>query len=251
MWKQVASSLLAVLAPGKEGKKTSQRAAGLLPKVHLEGNSQLHPTAPWLLLGASIDCFRNTPTLFSFTGPDHRHTAALPASSWTGQTDMNEHLDQHSGHTGDLSPRLEQTLGPVSSDCSFIPSKSSGTALSAKLRRRRAKVVSTLKSLTNSCKSLPDRRASTFVFDHVVVASLGATRRRGAGQPNPRSREGQVGLCPRHTQDVKRHLPPSSGANRRPQDIAKNPAAPEGDLPGRDGKVPIGLGVQSKQNHRL
>jgi hypothetical protein len=64
---------------------------------------------------------------------------------------MTKHLVQDPGQTGDSPPALEHTLGPVSSDSSLAPSKAS-SALSSRLRRHGDKVVSALKSLTNSCK---------------------------------------------------------------------------------------------------
>jgi hypothetical protein len=66
---------------------------------------------------------------------------------------MNEHLVQDPSQTAGSTPGREQTQDPVSSNCSLAPSKSS-SALSAKLRRQKIKVVTALKSLTNSCKCL-------------------------------------------------------------------------------------------------
>ncbi len=65
---------------------------------------------------------------------------------------MNEHLFEHHGQTADLCPGLEDTLDRASSSHSLAPSKSS-SALSARLRQQKSKVVSALKALTNSCKS--------------------------------------------------------------------------------------------------
>ncbi|KAK3903087.1 AGC/NDR protein kinase, partial [Staphylotrichum tortipilum] len=62
---------------------------------------------------------------------------------------MNEHLFEHQGQTADLCPGLEDTLDRASSSHSLAPSKSS-SALSAKLRQHKSKVVSALKALTNS-----------------------------------------------------------------------------------------------------
>ncbi|KAG7293374.1 hypothetical protein NEMBOFW57_003422 [Staphylotrichum longicolle] len=67
---------------------------------------------------------------------------------------MTEHLVQDPGQTGDSPPGLEITAGPVSNDSSLTPAKSSST-LSSKLRRHGVKVVSALKSLTNSSSEQP------------------------------------------------------------------------------------------------
>jgi len=64
---------------------------------------------------------------------------------------MNEHLFEHQGQMADLCPALEDTLGRAPSSHSLAPSKSS-SALSAKLRQHKSKVVSALKALTNSCE---------------------------------------------------------------------------------------------------
>ncbi|KAK4129342.1 kinase-like protein [Parathielavia appendiculata] len=68
--------------------------------------------------------------------------------------DMNEHLDQDPGHTGNSSPGFENTPEPVSGPSSLAACKSS-SALSAKLRRHGVKVISALKSLTNSSSEQP------------------------------------------------------------------------------------------------
>lgn len=67
---------------------------------------------------------------------------------------MTEHLAQDPGQTGDSRPGLENTPGLVSGHSSLTPAKSSST-LSSKLRRHGVKVVSALKSLTNSCECFP------------------------------------------------------------------------------------------------
>ncbi len=96
--------------------------------------------------------FAFPPRLSLALGAHHLHTAVSPAPSWrAGQSDMNEHLVQGPGLTGDVAPGLEHTLGPLSGDRSLVPSRP-GTPLSAKLRRHGVKAVSALKSLTNSCK---------------------------------------------------------------------------------------------------
>lgn len=64
---------------------------------------------------------------------------------------MNSHPARHSGQTGDSSPRPEHMLDGTTGDCALAPAKSC-SALSAKLRRHGVKVVSALKSLTNSCR---------------------------------------------------------------------------------------------------
>ncbi|KAK4042452.1 hypothetical protein C8A01DRAFT_44583 [Parachaetomium inaequale] len=67
---------------------------------------------------------------------------------------MNEHLVQDPSQAAGSSPGREHTLDPVSNSCSLAPSKSS-SALSAKLRRQKVKVVTALKSLTNSSSEQP------------------------------------------------------------------------------------------------
>jgi hypothetical protein len=64
---------------------------------------------------------------------------------------MNEHLARDPSQAGDSSLGPENTPEVVSGGCYPASAKSSST-LSAKLRRQKAKVVTALKSLTNSCK---------------------------------------------------------------------------------------------------
>jgi hypothetical protein len=71
---------------------------------------------------------------------------------------MTEHLVQNPSQTGDTLPGLEHTPDPDAGNYSLAPSKSS-SALSAKLRRHGVKVVTALKSLTNSCRAALLRRS--------------------------------------------------------------------------------------------
>jgi hypothetical protein len=76
---------------------------------------------------------------------------------------MTEHLVQHPSQTGDASPGLEHTPDPDAGNCSLAPSESS-SALSAKLRRHGVKVVTALKSLTNSCKAACPSQAKSVML---------------------------------------------------------------------------------------
>ncbi|KAL1841597.1 hypothetical protein VTJ49DRAFT_6907 [Mycothermus thermophilus] len=63
---------------------------------------------------------------------------------------MNHHSAQNQGQIGDRCPELESPTDSAASSGTLSPSIP-GSALSAKLRQRGAKVVTALKSLTNSC----------------------------------------------------------------------------------------------------
>ncbi|KAK4251231.1 hypothetical protein C7999DRAFT_11015 [Corynascus novoguineensis] len=87
---------------------------------------------------------------------------------------MNEHLAPDPGHAGDSSLGFEHVLNTVSSTSSPCAPPEPGSTLSARLRRQKVKVITALKSLTNSSaeQAKAGQQSNTSVDGHGTKSTV-------------------------------------------------------------------------------